>query len=531
MKNSFVVRSNQRQLFLDDYGIEESRGLKRTMHQPQKRGALIRADRHSGEKSLYTQNTPIWDPTEKIYKFVINYYGMERCYKSTDGLHWFKGQKGGANHLDSLKEWQKQKFNIDEFDEAQAKQLEKASDSLIVYDPTEKNEKFRYKGAIGFLSGYQPVASPDCEIWSKMDTEPIRTHDTAMLSYDPQEKMFLLTGRCANLVRDPEYWSGWRPQAEQDNRPLQDFSGELHERLVYLFTSKDFRTWSKPGKLAFHADVKDQELGRQMIEERFLSKTHRRPYLNIPEKYKVSVYSMRIFRYEGLYIGLPSMHHSTGKVSGDWEGFDHFNIEDPAYLKGLKKHGSWDGLTHVQLTSSRDLTHWERLGERRPFIDSSPLGGGDYDLSCVDWPSEPIILKDELWFYYTGTKFYGFEFAFDHEERQLVRDKMAICLAVLRRDGFISLEAEKEEGMVLTKAFELPSGELYINTDAHGGKVEVQLCDKCGEPIPGFQSVVSGDHTEAKAAWSDGDLRSLINKSVRLRFTVKNAHLYAYWFN
>jgi len=524
-----IVLKEQRQLFVDDYGIEETVGLNRTMHQPKKKGAVIRMDRQKGDGAVFTENSPIWDPVEKIYKLLICYYDFDRWYKSTDGLHWFKSQDEGTDRHDSLREAHKHRFQLDEFDKIEAEQLAKGSNMSVVYDPTDSSEEYRYKGLLKFLSGYQPVGSPDGVVWRKIDSKLIRTNDTGMLTYDSQEKQYLVTARRANMVPDPEHWAGWGPQAEEDNVPKEGYPGELSGRMVYLFTSTDFINWSSPGKLIFYADAKDKELGRASIEARFKSGTYRKPLLNTPEKYNTDVYDMRVFRYEGVYIGLPAMFHRTGQVAGDWKGFDQYDME-PEQLQFHKKHGAWDGFTNVQLASSRDLTHWERLGERKPFIDCSPLGGGDYDLSCVDWVSEPIVHPDELWFYYTGSKFYGAKFAFEHSESHIVKDNQAICLAVLRRDGFISLDADQTAGSVLTKTFVVPTGELRLNTDAYKGKVEVQLCDEQGTAISGFKSSIDGDRLDAVPKWTEGDLNRYIGKKVRLRFTLTNARLYSYWF-
>ena len=42
---TFRVPPGERQLFLDDVGISEINNLNRTMHQPAKKGAVIRPDR------------------------------------------------------------------------------------------------------------------------------------------------------------------------------------------------------------------------------------------------------------------------------------------------------------------------------------------------------------------------------------------------------------------------------------------------------------------------------------------------------
>ncbi len=55
------------------------------------------------------------------------------------------------------------------------------------------------------------------------------------------------------------------------------------------------------------------------------------------------------------------------------------------------------------------------------------------------------------------------------------RDAGAVCLAVLRRDGFISLDAGEEPGTLLTKPFVLGGTTLHVNADAKSGEVAVTL--------------------------------------------------------
>lgn len=56
-----------RQLFLDDFIIERIDGLKRVMHQPVKRGAVIKPDQ-PWETSLQTRCSPAWDKERKRFK-------------------------------------------------------------------------------------------------------------------------------------------------------------------------------------------------------------------------------------------------------------------------------------------------------------------------------------------------------------------------------------------------------------------------------------------------------------------------------
>ena len=67
-------------------------------------------------------------------------------------------------------------------------------------------------------------------------------------------------------------------------------------------------------------------------------------------------------------------------MSGGWPGFADWRVS-PELRATYQRDGDWAGFHHVQLACSRDLHRWERLAERRPFIDLSPRGAGAYDLA------------------------------------------------------------------------------------------------------------------------------------------------------
>ena len=95
---TFRVARGERQLFLDDYDIAEIKNLNRTMHQPDKKGAVIRpSDPHV--TALQTRSAPAWDPDRKVWKMWDcttpgDLWAQKKScngyYESADGLHWTK---------------------------------------------------------------------------------------------------------------------------------------------------------------------------------------------------------------------------------------------------------------------------------------------------------------------------------------------------------------------------------------------------------------------------------------------------------
>ena len=87
-----VVPTGERQLFLDNYVIAELNNLTRTMHKPDKKGAVIKPSRSEGEASLQTRSAPAWDPEAQAFKLVVT-EGTSTIWQSQDGLHWSRQGK------------------------------------------------------------------------------------------------------------------------------------------------------------------------------------------------------------------------------------------------------------------------------------------------------------------------------------------------------------------------------------------------------------------------------------------------------
>jgi hypothetical protein len=354
---------------------------------------------------------------------------------------------------------------------------------MAVYDPRESDPNCRFKAPL-LNEGF--AVSPDGVVWTKLDVTKIASSDEGNFSYDADGGLFLHTVK----------------------------RGGTHGRSVALATSRDFKTWTDFG-IVFQADNSDQELGKQHIEARKADKTLEQTLYDDPKAYKVDVYNMGVFRYEDLYIGLPAMFHATGPV--------------PNYP-------NTDGFQLIELTCSRDLKDWTRLGDRQAFIGPSRVDSGAYDLTQILPPSAPVVHDDELWFYYTGLKWRSsFTYAGTYPNGEATpipgrdRDGGAVCLAVLRRDGFVSLDAGDQEGSVISKPFTLPGSKLYANLDARGGELRVEAIDNQGK-IVARSEVVRGDLPHVEIRWEEGNLIDLKHQPMSVCFKLRNAKLYSYWF-
>ena len=260
-----------------------------------------------------------------------------------------------------------------------------------------------------------------------------------------------------------------------------------------IWTSKDFEKWTNLNVL-FHADELDQKLGRENMKTRLADPTlHRHPSLNAATC-AVDVYNMGVSRYEDLYIGFPAMFH----------------------------HNDDAGFHLVQLACSRDLRTWKRLGDRETFIGPSKVASGAYDLTQILPPTGAVIRGDELWFYYTGIKY--------RDPPKGAKNTGAVCLAVLRLDGFISLDTGDEEGTLLTESFEVTGEKLCVNfTAGTKGELRVEVLDKEGKVLA-TSVPLKGDLARGEVIWKKGSIAPSMGKAMSLRFTLRNAQFYSYWF-
>ncbi|TWU05287.1 hypothetical protein CA54_59750 [Symmachiella macrocystis] len=447
--SGFQVPVGQRQLFLDDHGIAQQNNLRRQMHQPEKRGTVIRSPQPT--KSIQTRTAPVWDEKAGLYKtWVITV--DDNLWQSQDGLNWTPGPKTNMPIM------------------------------LAVYDPLDPDPARRFKAPL-LNRGF--AVSPDGITWKQLDLKAIPSSDEGNFSFDAENGLFIHTVKRG---------------------------GQLG-RAVALATSKDFKTWDDHG-IVFQTDELDQERGKQHIANRLADATLQQPRYNDPSVYNVDVYNMGVFRYEGLYIGLPALYHAVGSV--------------PNYP-------NTDGFQLIQLACSRDLKNWQRLGERETFIGPSHIDSGAYDLTQLLPPSAPIVHDDELWFYYTGLKWrstFNYIGTYPNGRTELIpgrdRDGGGICLAVLRRDGFISLDAGDAEGQIVTPPFKLSGQNLMINADARNGQVRVEVLNPQGEIVAAAKTVAE-DSPRKQLQWKQGDLSALKDQTVSLRFTLRNASLFSYW--
>jgi hypothetical protein len=227
--------------------------------------------------------------------------------------------------------------------------------------------------------------------------------------------------------------------------------------------------------------------------------------------------SMKIWVYENIYFGL--MHVLTmGELTGA-EG--RIPVEYP------DKRPETD-VIDFYIGTSRNGTDFDKswIYARDPFVQRGP--DYSFDKAILEPSSEIITRGDEHLVYYTGL------YSQHHSPDSAKKESGKVGLATLPLDRFICQEAKNKLGTITTKPFELEGNTLQVNVDASQGRFYVEVLDSDGKPIPGFtvnelNYYGSVDELRLKPQWKDNkDLTSLKGRTIRLKFYLYNARLYAF---
>jgi hypothetical protein len=182
---------------------------------------------------------------------------------------------------------------------------------------------------------------------------------------------------------------------------------------------------------------------------------------------------------------------------------------------------------------SRDGFHWSRP-TREPFIPVSNRQG-DWNWANVQSAGGVCtVVGDHLYFYVSGRA---------GVPGTSSPGRCSTGLATLRRDGFISMTDQWPAGAtrpilnhrstLITRPVRFTGTHAFINADVQGA-VRVEMLDREGKTIAGFDAnrcvPITGDRTKHAVSWSGGaTIARLANTTVRFKFVLDRAHLYAFW--
>lgn len=219
------------------------------------------------------------------------------------------------------------------------------------------------------------------------------------------------------------------------------------------------------------------------------------------------LYSLNAVAYESLMIGMHYIHRGPKNEVCD--------------------KGKFPKLIDLELGFSRDGFHWDRP-DRRPFIASTRTEGAWDRAYLHSTAGVLLVLEDRLVFPYMGTS------GIAPDGTRGMYTGGSIGLATLRRDGFASMEAGEKAGTLTTRPIRFKGDRLFVNFAAPRGELRVEVLTLDGKTYGPFSAEncipLRGDSTRQAVTWKNADsLARAANKNVRLRFTLTNGALYAFW--
>ena len=174
----------------------------------------------------------------------------------------------------------------------------------------------------------------------------------------------------------------------------------------------------------------------------------------------------------------------------------------------------------------------------RPPSIYCPSGDGSFDELDVETTVQPIVVGDELAFYYGGMKVHHDWWIVGHgqgldvpeaHDRTYAADSHHLGLATLRYDGCVSLEAGVRAGYIETKPVPATGEHLFVNARCEpDGFIDIEVMDPWNGVWDIFTreacTVFAGDDICHRMVWDGGSIGA-IKGAVKFRIHLQKASL------
>lgn len=205
-------------------------------------------------------------------------------------------------------------------------------------------------------------------------------------------------------------------------------------------------------------------------------------------------------------------------------------------LNQILDRATGEGVIDVELMTSRDGERWERNFRDAFFLPRSPVKGA-FDSGSVFTNATPVVLDDEIRFYYGGyaggaTGADNLTGASGVGVATIPRDRFAGVRPVERSDQATLKKPLEHVGQVTLKPVELAAqSKITINADATGGAVRIELLDERMRRVRGFTrddaAAIRGDSLRHAVAWTGKSLADLPPGRYHVRAHLDRATLFA----
>lgn len=483
----------QKQLLVDDFIIEEKNNITRALGIPQKMGVVmgptIPTDfdpvklfpnglpENGGAYEFGRRLSVVWNEKRQIFQMLYraSAENLTGYAESRDGINWVKPliSEDGKSNLITYRGKNRGIFY----------------EASFMIDPTVPwGHPEKYKAA------YNP-GNTQCAIAYSKD-------GIHWKGYNNGESV---TGRAADTYNQILWDSLAQRYLLLTRTDLGDEGGFQESRSTRIMVHQkdnDLINYPTNWKTMVNINVDDPE--------------EKRTKAGVPQR---QMESMCLWVYENIYFAL--MHVLT---AGDLTGFEGLRE-----IADADKRPETDVIDYY-IGTSRNGIDFDKtwLYARTPFI----VRGADYhfDKGMLQPSSEIITRNDEHLIYYTG------QYNQHHTPENNKKESGKIGLAKLPLDRFICHRAGDTTGTITTKPFSLRGDILEVNVDAGSGWLQVELLDEMGLGIPGFSGLGAKkyeaiDELRLRTEWQKGrSLNDLQGKTIKLRFKINNAKLYAFKF-
>jgi hypothetical protein len=485
---------SRRELFIDRFLIDRLEGdARQRLHHPVPR-----------EISL-VHDAP-WEGTGSGYHSVFRDGDLYRMYYKAWHLEASEGKLDTGRHplfccyaesKDGIL-WEKPELGIHEFHGSKANNIVMVSGtfgSLKVdagHPAVFKDEnpsappEARYKAILRSSgpNGLIPHQSPDGIHWSPMTDAPILggrgAFDSQNLAFwDPTIGMYRAYWRIFTAGVTDE--KNWKPAGH---------------RAIRTAVSEDLIHWEEEADVTYE-DSPSEHLYTNQVK----------PYCRAPH----------------ILIGFPTRYVERG-WSPSMEALPEL---EHRRMRSTSSDRYGMAITEGLLMASRDGVRFKRWNEAflRPGIERP--GTWHYGHQYIAWHA--VETKSELPGAPDELSLYAGESYWTGNSSELRR-------YTLRLDGFVSLSAAMNGGECVSRPLTFSGNRLHLNfATSAAGALRVELQQPDGTAIPGFSIAdcheLFGDTVDRVVTWKgDGNAGSLAGKPVRLRFELKDAELYSFWF-
>ncbi len=426
---------------------------------------------------------PVIKPEEKRAGMYAAPFSGGACYDPTDKLFkmWYTRVRPHATcyatSTDGIN-WIKPELDVEAGTNIVLNPKDGFDSTAIMLDQWTKNpnEKFKYFASErgrgrGFYAAHR--TSADGIGWSEPKEAGSRIWgDRSTAFYNPFRKVWVFSQRT-------EDENGWRSRSYVEGPTAEDMLAEIRYNELDTVEGKSVH-WAGADKLdPHHTDARFADVEPQL-------------------------YNLDASPYESIMLGQFSI----------WQGPEN----DVCGRLNIQKRND------ILLGFSRDGFHWDRPSRKR-FIsttwDRRSWRYGNIQ-SCA---AGPLLVGDKLYFYFSAQA--------APKSRRWDSDATT-GLAILRRDGFASMDAGTNTETLTTRPVTFKGKHLFVNADCPKGELKVEVLDKDGKVIKPFTlkncKPVSSDKTLVQVNWQQNkNLADLAGKPVRFRFHLRNGSLYSFW--